>query len=185
MTIELIHVYKERDIFPSKIEASENIIFEDRPTGKSIVVDNDKKIALVGNVINSFYTLPGGGIEKNESVEAGIIRECYEEIGCDIELVHPVGIIEDYRNRDKKHCINYCYVARVVGKKGTPKLVGDEITNGMHVKWVSFEDAIQVLENEVAQVKKGEITFYNTAFNIFRDYSFLVKARGVIKKYYE
>jgi len=166
-------IFKEKDVFPSKNTPEDGIKYEDRPTGKAIVFDREGKIALVGNKVNSFYLLPGGGIDVGESIEDGIVRECLEEIGCQVKLDRSIGIIEDYRTRDKKHCVNYCYTAKLVGEKGKLTLTEDEKKNGMHVLWVSFDEAISILEKEKEQLKRGGVAFYNTGFNILRDSFFL------------
>ncbi len=165
--------HTQADIFPDTDDNRKVIIFEDRATGKAVVFDDQKNIALIGNKVNSFYLLPGGGIDQNESIESGIVRECLEEIGCNVELSKTVGIIDDYRNRDKKHCINYCYTAKLIGEKGELKLTEEEEKNGLHVIWVSFDEALGILEKEVEQLKRGEVAFYNTGFNILRDWLFL------------
>lgn len=172
--------FTQKDIFPEKEDDKEKINFEDRITGKAIVFDDDNNVALVGTKVNSFYLLPGGGIDPNESIKLGIVRECLEEIGCNVELQKAIGIIDDYRNRDKKHCINYCYVAKLVGEKGKLTLTEDEEKNGLHVIWISLDEAVKILEKEVGQLKRGEVTFYNTGFNILRDHLFLKEAKELL-----
>lgn len=171
--MKFLAVIKEKDVFPEKKTSEDGVRYEDRPTGKAIVFDEEGKIALVGTKVNSYYLLPGGGIDPGESVEDGIVRECLEEIGCDVRLDRPLGIIEDYRTRDKKHCINYCYTAKLRGEKGKLTLTEEEIKNGLHVIWVPPEKAIAILKDETEQLKRGEVTFYNTGFNILRDFHFL------------
>lgn len=39
--------------------------------------------------------------------------------------------------------------------------------------WVSLEEATAILKDETEQLKRGEVTFYNTGFNILRDFHFL------------
>lgn len=168
-----IGTHTQTDIFPNKEDNKKEIIFEDRATGKAIVFDDQKNIALVGNKVNSFYLLPGGGIDRDKSIESGIIRECLEEIGYNIKLIKAVGMIDDYRNRDKKHCINYCYTAKLIGEKVGLNLTEDETKNGLHVIWIPIDEAKRILEKEVEQLKRGEVTFYNTGFNILRDHFFL------------
>jgi len=172
--------FTQADVFPKKEDGREKIDFEDRITGKAIVFDDDNNIALVGNKMNPFYLLPGGGIDLSESVKSGIIRECLEEIGCNVELKEAIGIIDDYRNRAKKHCINYCYTAKLVGEKGELTLTEDEKRNGLHVIWVSLDRAITTLEKEVEQLKRGEVIFYNTGFNILRDYLYLKEVKKLL-----
>jgi ADP-ribose pyrophosphatase YjhB (NUDIX family) len=178
--MKTLRTFTQKDIFPEKEDDKEKINFEDRVTGKAIVFDDDKNVALVGTKVNSFYLLPGGGIDQGESIEVGIIRECLEEIGCNVELKMPIGTIDDYRNRDKKHCINYCYTAKLVGEKGELTLTEDEKKNGLHVIWVPLDEAIKILEKEVGQLKRGEVTFYNTGFNILRDHLFLKEAKRLL-----
>lgn len=174
--------FKQKDVFPDKEDDWTDIDFEDRQTGKAIVFDEDVNLALVGTKVNSFYLLPGGGIDKGESVEEGIIRECLEEIGCNVVLQNEIGVIDDYRNRDKKHCINYCYVAKLVGEKGDLTLTEEEQKNGLHVIWVPLAKAISILEKEVDQLTRGEVSFYNTGFNILRDYRFLKEAESFLNR---
>ena len=175
--------FTQNDVFPEKEDIKEKINFEDRITGKAIVFDDDNNVALVGNKVNSFYLLPGGGINRDESVERGIIRECLEEVGCNVELKEAVGIIDDYRNRDKKHCINYCFSAKIIGGKGKLTLTEDEEKNGLHVIWVPLDKAIKILEKEVEQLKRGEVAFYNTGFNILRDHLFLKEVKLLKEKF--
>jgi ADP-ribose pyrophosphatase YjhB (NUDIX family) len=161
----------QKDIFP-KMEDTE-VAYEDRATGKSIVIDKEDKIALVGTTVNYIYTLPGGGIENGEDINSGIIREIKEETGCNIEIIKIIGTIDDYRNRDKKHCINYCAVSNVLGEKGEQELIEEEKRNGLHVKWFTKEEAFEILEAEYKKVLNGEINYYNTAYNVARDFEFM------------
>ncbi len=170
--------HTQSDIFPKERDDKEKISFEDRATGKAIVFDDENNIALVGTKVNNFYLLPGGGIDKDESIEHGIARECFEEIGCNVELMKAIGVIDDYRNRDKKHCINYCYTAKLVGVKGKLTLTEDEVKNGLHAAWVPLDEAMVILKKEVDQLKRGEVKFYNTGFNILRDYIFLKELKN-------
>jgi ADP-ribose pyrophosphatase YjhB (NUDIX family) len=172
-----IATIQEKDIFPDKIPSEEKISFEDRLTGKVILFDTENRIALIGTTVNTFLVLPGGGIDPTESIENGIIREAKEETGCVISLKQSIGTIEDYRNRDKKHCVTHCYIGTVEGEKGQPFLTKEELSNGLYVQWVYFYEAEEILKNEVTQVKEGGVDFYNTCFNIARDYLFILEAK--------
>ena len=46
--------------------------------------------------------MPGGGVEKNESVQEACVREAYEETGLHVSLVmkEPYVILSRYENRD-------------------------------------------------------------------------------------
>ncbi len=164
----------QKDIFPEMIEDL-NIDYTDRNTGKAIMIDNEGKIGLVGNKQNIFLQLPGGGIDDGENIGDGIIRECLEETGCTVTLKSEVGIIDDYRPRDKKHCINFCYIVYVVNK-GEVSHTEDESNIGMYTKWVDIRTAIDTFKKQEKDLKEGKVTFYNTGFNILRDLKFFEEA---------
>lgn len=162
----------QRDIFPDMPVVNLDVDCVDRLTGKAIIIDTDGKIALVAEN-NLIYTLPGGGIDSGESIEIGIVREMLEETGCNVEIDFILGCTDDYRNRDKKHCINYCAISKIIGEKGAPNLTEDESKNGLHVNWLTLDEAIEILDKEKKAVHRGEIKYYNTAYNVIRDGVFL------------
>lgn len=168
----------EKDIYPEK-QSDEHIEYSDRATGKVIVLDEENNVALVGNKQNHFLLLPGGGIDDGEDIQTGIIRECLEEVGCKVNILNEIGCIDDYRPRDKKHCISYCYTARVVGEKGYPKYTEDETGIGMYTKWVTLDKALEIFKEQKLELESGNVTFYNTGFNIVRDLLFLEEAKNM------
>ncbi len=177
-TYKKLGTFYQRDIFPQMEDTPCD--FEDRVTGKSIITNERGGVALVGTAVNYIYTLPGGGVDAGESIEEGICREAKEETGYDTEWVRKIGVIDDFRNRDKKHCISYCALLKATSEVQELNLTDDEKKNGLHVKWFGLEDAKKVLSEENEQVKKGEISFYNTAFNVVRDYEFLKEYQKTI-----
>jgi len=168
---KIITIY-EKDVYPEK-ELLENIDYTDRATGKAIIIDDENMIALVGNKQNDFLQLPGGGIDSDENIEDGVIRECLEETGCVVSILDEVGCIDDYRSRDKKHCINYCYTVKALDKNGKLEHTEDEAGIGMYTKWVSVEEVLNIFKKQKKELEEGKITFYNTGFNIMRDFLFL------------
>lgn len=171
----------QKDIFPDMPVVNPDGDCVDRLTGKAIMIDTDGKVALVAEE-NLIYTLPGGGIDPGESIEIGITREMLEETGYNIEIDCILGYTDDYRNRDKKHCINYCAISKIIGGKGMPNLTEDESRNGLHVKWFDINEAIEVLNKEKEAVHRGEIKYYNTAYNVIRDGIFLSEYLENIKQ---
>ena len=170
-------IFREEDVFPGKNSDSMELQYEDRLTGKVLIFNKKNEVALVGTKVNSFLLLPGGGIEEGESIEDGIVREALEETGYTIVLNKNLGFVEDFRPRDKKHCLTHCYTAVVRGDVNNQKLTSSESENGLYVLWLTLDKAIETLEEEVIQLKKGEVFFYNTGFNILRDHLFLQIAK--------
>ncbi|WP_181275425.1 NUDIX hydrolase [Brevibacterium oceani] len=69
--------------------------YDTRLAGYAVIVNDDREILLSwfnGGADNShaIWTLPGGGIEYDESIEDGTIREIKEETGFDAQLVRPL-----------------------------------------------------------------------------------------------
>jgi len=162
----------EKDVYPNKI-VDESIKYSDRITGKAIAINDKNQIALVGNKQNEFLQLPGGGIDEGEDIKMGIIRECLEEIGYTVIILEEIGCIDDYRPRDKKHCINYCYRVKVSDQGGNFKHTQDESSIGMYTKWVDLKEAFDIFGKQKEELEAGKVTFYNTGFNILRDFLFL------------
>lgn len=165
----------QKDVFPEMIE-DPSIEYSDRNTGKAIIVDSNGRICLVGNKQNNFLQLPGGGIDDVEDIGQGVIRECLEETGYNVKLRSEVGVIDDYRPRDKKHCINFCYVVTVIGEKGEESHTDDESSIGMYTTWVDVKTTLDIFKKQERDLKEGRVTFYNTGFNILRDLKFFEDA---------
>ncbi|ADY28200.1 NUDIX hydrolase [Cellulophaga lytica DSM 7489] len=108
------------------------------------------------------YSLPGGGLDKDEDYVNGMIRELVEETGSkDITDIKPFGAYEEYRpwhkpDYDIQHMISYCYTCTVNQELGASKMESYEIKNGMSAKWVNIFDAIKHNEKTMAtSAKKG------------------------------
>ncbi|MCX6716930.1 MAG: NUDIX domain-containing protein [Candidatus Taylorbacteria bacterium] len=177
---EVLMVLRDKDIFSNVLDDS-TIVWKIRPTGKVVLFNKDGLIALMGNKVNNFFLLPGGGIGDDEPIIEGVKRECKEETGCEIEIQNTLGITEDFRARDKKHCISYGYTAKVISQ-GINKLTESELDIGAYVKWVTLDEAITIFNIQEEKVKASEVKFYNTCFNIFRDSLFIRLTRDLTKK---
>jgi len=56
-------------------------------------------------------TLPGGGLQDDETAEEALIRECREELGMTIDQIHKICNIEQYRDYLQKHYVIEGYTA--------------------------------------------------------------------------
>ena len=172
----LLKTITEKEIYPNT-PYEERGSFADRPTGKCILFDTEGNIAVVVRTAHPYVLLPGGGINEGESIEAGTLRECMEETGCTIELVEEIGSIEEFRLRDMKRVVTHCFVGQVVGEKGTPELTKDEALAGLHVLWMSFEEAFAKMAAQLSDLTENKVKFYNAGFNMNRDYIFMAEAK--------
>lgn len=103
----------------------------------------DKKILLIERYrkekdeLLHYFTIPGGGVEDEETYMEAAIRETKEETCCDIEIVDNLGV-ENYPN-------GRCYWFYAKYLSGTPTLGGEEKErnnkdNSFKVVLIPFED---------------------------------------------
>ena len=151
--------------------------YQERVTVKAIVENIEGKIAFVTNSVHGFYILPGGGAESDDLINE-VIRECDEEINWEVGDIKDIASIEEFRNRDSKHYLTYCFSAKTIKELPEDTRTDDEKENGLEVVWIEKEEASKKLLSQVESLNKGEVEFYNTGFNILRDYMFFEEYVG-------
>lgn len=145
--------------------------FSERVVGKCILLRNNT-IALTANDVHDFNLLPGGGINKEEDLYSGVKRECEEETGFKINIIKSLGTTSDFRKRRCKKYITTCVVAEAAEYVGE-KLTNEEADIGFEIIWLEKEKILPLMEEQVKLVQENNVEFYNTKFNIVRDYLFL------------
>jgi len=125
---------------------------------RGIVFDLENNVALLHAKNEGYYGLPGGGVDGEETYEQAIMRECKEEVGCDVEIVKYIGTTFEYRKRNNLLNESRGYITKVIGEKGLPILVGDEneAEKNSVVVWVSLPEAIQLMESIPIQLELYE-----------------------------
>ena len=56
----------------------------------------------------------GGGVEPGEDPETAIHRELREELGAEVEVLCPLGLVSDYYNLIHRHNLNHYFLCRAV-----------------------------------------------------------------------
>lgn len=151
-------------IDPDGIE--KEVGFKRRHAARAIVLDKEGNVGLLHATKHAYYKLPGGGVDEGEDLAEALKRECLEELGCNIEVISEIGIIDEYRKIHNLHQTSYCYSAQVVGEKGTPDFTESEIANGFEIVWVSKPEALRHL-------KDGKTTDLQGTYIKLRDIVFL------------
>ena len=140
--------------------------YELRKSARVILLNADGEIAVQHLQNYKFYKLPGGGVDTGETIEEAAKREVKEEVGCDCEIIRPIGVVIEYREKYKLLHINYCFEAKVIGPITDPAFEEDEIKAGQANIWAAREKVLEL-------VKNGERTNYESHFNIAREVAFL------------
>lgn len=98
---------------------------EKRVSARGIVIENGSVYAMFRRRIKEdgrkkeYYIIPGGGIEKNETLEENVIRELKEEFSVDVKILGYLGKDEG------EDSIAYFFACEIIN--GTPKLGGPEL----------------------------------------------------------
>lgn len=109
-------------------------------TGRAIILINGKIVSIKrtkykdGEIINEYYTFPGGHVEDGETFESSTIRELKEELG--IETIIDREYIHIY-NKDLNRNEKFFICSYVSGEFGTGN--GPEFTNVDYEKYGKYE----------------------------------------------
>lgn len=109
---------------------------------RAVLVDEAGHMALLYIKKYDVYTIPGGGVEADESLEAALKRELLEETGCACEIIRGLGYISENRGLHNFTQISYYYHAKVVGEKGAPNMTQEEREEQTEVQWCTLQDAL-------------------------------------------
>jgi 8-oxo-dGTP diphosphatase len=155
--MEPFSIISDIDIFENP--APDAAFYEKRVTVKGIVFDDEGEIAVLS--VRGHSLLPGGGVTHDETLEDAFVRECKEEIGCDVALLEYLGVALQYRARTAKMYEVHFFIAQVVGEKGIPSTDDlDEL--GMVISWETMGTVQDVLESQIEYIPQEE---YATHFN--------------------
>ncbi|CAM2900012.1 NUDIX hydrolase [Vibrio rarus] len=136
-----------------------------------------RAIVLQGEVILLLYTeryhdysLPGGGVDEGEDLQAGLVRELEEETGArNIRNIQPFGVFEEYRpwykdGADVMRMFSYCYTCSVDAQLGAPNFEDYEIKNGMQAVWINIHDAIAHNQRTLSDSDKKGLSIERETF---------------------
>ena len=112
------------------------------------IVLKGEQILLVFTQRFEDYSLPGGGIDPQETQIDGLIRELKEETGAqNIRDIKEYGRYDEIRPWNKQgypliKMISFCYTCSIDEQLLAPTLEDYEISNGMRPCWINIHTAI-------------------------------------------
>ena len=141
-----------------------------RRAARAVIFDNKNQVAMLHVSKDDYYKLPGGGVDKGETIIQALRRECLEETGCKIKNIKELGRIDEFRYFYAFKQISYCFSAQVSGVKGKLFFTDDEIAAGFKLKWMSLLKAIKLMEKAKISsptgrvINKRDLTFLKAVF---------------------
>ncbi|MFH0713342.1 MAG: NUDIX domain-containing protein [Candidatus Micrarchaeota archaeon] len=142
-------------------------------TAARAILKKGKLIAILHVSKDKFYKLPGGGVEKDETIEQALHREVFEETGCTFKVTGEVGETHEYRTQQDMDQISYCYFGDME-TESPPTFTKEERSEGYKLIWVPLDKAIELVES-------NKPTVYNGKFIIKRDAALLREAKRLLK----
>jgi ADP-ribose pyrophosphatase YjhB (NUDIX family) len=114
-----------------------------KPSASVIVRNGAGDLLLLRRPDSGRWTIPTGGLKKDETLTQCAVRECREETGLEIEVISLVGVFSDprhviaYADGEVRQPVNTCFSARVIGGDLTTT---DEASELAWVQPASLED---------------------------------------------
>ena len=113
-----------------------------RKTSRAIIIVDDKLLVFFRRKIRdgkivTYYAIPGGHVEENETCEDTVVRELKEEMNIDIKVLNYLGkLVVDNQEESYYHC-------EIVG--GEIKFDGEELercsdTNYYEIRWLPISE---------------------------------------------
>lgn len=149
-TIESVYTITDKEALGVEYDYSTRQ-FDCRDTVRAVVVNNDRLIAVQNVTMFGGYSLPGGGIEDDETIEQALMREMCEELGAEVSIIESLGLIKTLRYKpdaDKgKMYIANCFICSVVGNLKPLTLTDQEIEFGTELLWLSLDEVMHKIKN--------------------------------------
>jgi len=126
-----------------------------------ILDDTSSKILMVKNKGNSSWSLPGGAVEREETLDQAAIREAKEETGLDVRVHGIVAINECIFEKKQEHAIFFTFRAEVIG--GRIELIRPQEIS--EIAWMDMDKADELMpyfQNGIRSLIEGnEIPHYD------------------------
>ena len=133
-----------------------------KKTARAVIIDNNMLLVFFRRKIKNgrevtYYAIPGGHLEDNETLEKTAIRELKEEMNLDIEILGYLGkLIVD--NQEE-----YYYHAKIVG--GELRFGGEELdrcseSNYYEIRWIPVSELDDSGIRALDLVKKALVLEY-------------------------
>jgi 8-oxo-dGTP diphosphatase len=84
----------------------------------AVILENDAVLLLKRKKSPEagYWSIPGGRVEFGETVEAAIVREIKEELGCDAQVVMSMGVTNHIVEDEGVHWVSPRFLVKISGE---------------------------------------------------------------------
>lgn len=124
-----------------------------RGQGIKVIIRHDDKILLIENTYCVGWTLPGGGVKKNEALLQAAIREVKEEVGIKLTTLKKLGTVKlDFERNN--------LVTVFVGEINLPECQID----GLEVERAKWVKLTELVESDLLPIASRGIQLFKSKF---------------------
>ena len=122
-----------------------------RKAARAVILDHEGMVGLMHLKKGGIYKLPGGGVDRGETIMQALIREVKEEVGVGFGEFKELGItLESRYYEGDDHGLfqmTYAYLVKLKGEKGVADFTEEEQSEGASVIWLPKDEALDVVKN--------------------------------------
>ncbi|OHD22382.1 MAG: hypothetical protein A2Y38_22160 [Spirochaetes bacterium GWB1_59_5] len=147
-------------LFEHEIYHAENLNLSGRAfvriAARAVILEGGSMLMIYSPSCDE-YKFPGGGVERNESIEAALVREVREETGAVVNrIVSKVGQIIEYDHPKERQLELFMmrssyYLVTVQAERLEQELNAYESNLGFTPRWVKADEAIRLNEATMAK----------------------------------
>lgn len=120
-----------------------------RLTARAILKNADNQYVVMYCKDFDFYSLPGGGIEENESITDALKREIREETGCSCDFIDELGFVKENRAHCDYTQISYYYIVTTNDNVLHPAFTEAEVHHKTTAEWHTLDEAVKLITEPV------------------------------------
>lgn len=134
------------------------------------IVTNGTKLLISHEENVDCYSVPGGGVEAEESPEECCVREIAEETGYTVHPVRLFLIVKEYYG--EYLFVHHYYDCEIVGQTA-PRLTPSEKERGLVPKWMEMEEVLSIFSrhNDWAPVNEARRGMYLREWTALQHYA--------------
>ena len=106
------------------------------------IVVQDGKLLVSREEISDYWMLPGGGLEKDETLTECCVREVLEETGYLVEPMEEYLVMNEYY--EECRYVSHFFICKIIGQ-GEQKLTEVEKMRGLIPMWVDIPFFVDVV----------------------------------------